>query len=98
MSDIDVLLSETRTFAPPARLGPPAGTRPDEAGEALGAELLPGGGSGPRLRAMDPLLVAPAELGRLWLAAEECVDRLGDIGVDGDPVAVQWCRETGCDR
>ena len=39
---------------------------------------------------MDALLVAPAQLRRDRVAAQHRVDRLGDVGVDRDPLAVDW--------
>ena len=60
----------------------------DEATEALAGQAAARTGPRSGLRAMDAALVAPAQLGRQGVPAQQRVDRLGDVGVDGDAVAV----------
>ena len=77
-----------RALAAPARLHPPRLAAADEAGEPFRAQLLARRRPRPRLGAVDPFLVAPAQLRRDRLAAQQRVDGLGDVAVDDDPLAV----------
>src|SRR5664280_2203703 len=59
-----------------------------EPGKSLAAQLLARRGARPRLGAMDAALVLPAQLRRDRVAAQHRVDRLPDVRVDHDPLAV----------
>ena len=80
--------SVAAAVAAPARLHPPRRPGADEAGEPFRAELLARRRPRPTLASMDAFLVAPAKLRGDLVAAEHRVDRVGDVGVDGHPLAI----------